>query len=45
MRGVRPSTVPQGAARLRISLTLSVDERAMPSLIEALAQELRVSKA
>lgn len=42
VRGVRPPTVPQGTARLRISLTLNVEERAISGLFEALAQELRV---
>ena len=41
VRGVRPPTVPQGTARLRISLTLNVDEAAIAGLFDALA-ELKV---
>ena len=40
IRGVRPPTVPAGTARLRISLTLNVDERAVTGLLDALAEEL-----
>ena len=39
IRGVRPPTVPEGTARLRISLTLNVDENAVCGLIDALAEE------
>ena len=41
VRGVRPPTVPAGTARLRISLTLNVDERAIAGLFDALADQLR----
>ncbi|MFN5456043.1 8-amino-7-oxononanoate synthase [Bradyrhizobium sp.] len=38
-RGTRPPTVPAGTARLRLSLTLNVDEAAVVSLLDALAEE------
>lgn len=41
VRGVRPPTVPQGTARLRISLNLNVDETAVAGLFDALAQVMR----
>ena len=40
VRGIRPPTVPEGTARLRISLTLHVDEPGAQSLVAALAEEL-----
>lgn len=41
VRAVRPPSVPEGTARLRISITLNVDERAICGLFEALAEEWR----
>lgn len=40
VRAVRPPTVPEGTARLRLSLTLNVDEARVESLTAALAEEL-----
>ncbi|WP_024927607.1 MULTISPECIES: 8-amino-7-oxononanoate synthase [unclassified Mesorhizobium] len=39
VRGIRPPTVPEGTARLRISLTLNVEQADVAAMIEALAQE------
>lgn len=40
VRGVRPPTVPEDTARLRVSLTLNVDEAAVTTLADALAEEM-----
>lgn len=39
VRGIRPPTVPEGTARLRISLTLNVGEKDVAALFDALAEE------
>ncbi|MES2752687.1 MAG: 8-amino-7-oxononanoate synthase [Pseudomonadota bacterium] len=41
IRAIRPPTVPEGTARLRIALTLNVDEAVVAGLIEALAEDMR----
>lgn len=38
IRGIRPPTVPQGTARLRVSITLNPDEAEVGRLIDALEQ-------
>ena len=40
IRGIRPPTVPEGTSRLRISLTLNVDEADISAMIEALVDVL-----
>lgn len=41
IRGIRPPTVPAGTARLRIALTLNVNEDDVRSLLDALLDETR----
>ena len=40
IRAVRPPTVPEGTARLRISLTLNADEAAVARMVDVLSREL-----
>lgn len=41
IRAVRPPTVPEGTARLRLSLTLNVEEAQVAAMAGALAEELK----
>ena len=41
IRAVRPPTVPEGTSRLRLALTLNVDEAVVAELFAALAEEMR----
>ena len=41
IRAVRPPTVPEGTSRLRLALTLNVDEATVADLFAALAEDMR----
>ena len=45
IRGIRPPTVPDGTARLRLSITLNIDEPAIDALVDALGETLAGARA